>query len=152
MYTVKPLQSGHRWDHRWDHALLCVRNMEVSMFQGFRYSLVSRLPHSGTRTLKLYRQGEPGTFSFFFLFLIVGEREYREDQTPSNPRRTNNDMHDDRKKDDSVGFAAVLACYQRRYTTDTSSSLLSLKEYLLYSLQCYPRHVRTTLRNNGTDF
>ena len=34
-----------------------------------------------------------------FTFLKVKQREYREDQTPSNSRRTDNDMHDDSKKD-----------------------------------------------------
>ena len=35
-----------------------------------------------------------------FTFLEANQREYHEDQTPSNSRRTNNDMHDDPKKDD----------------------------------------------------
>ena len=34
--------------------------------------------------------------------------EYHEDQSPSNPRRTDNDMHDDRRKDErSVGIVCV---------------------------------------------
>ena len=35
-----------------------------------------------------------------FTFLEANKREYREDQTPSYPRRTDNDMHDDCRKDD----------------------------------------------------
>ena len=37
-----------------------------------------------------------------FTFLEANKREYHEDQTPSNPRRPDNDMHDDRKKDDRL--------------------------------------------------
>ena len=37
-----------------------------------------------------------------FSFFEANKREYHEDQTPSNPWRTDNDMHDDRKKDDRL--------------------------------------------------
>ena len=59
-----------------------------------------------------------------FTFHEGNKHEYREDQTPYNPRRTDNDMHNDRKKDersknwqvlcggDSVGFTVVLVCCQ----------------------------------------
>ena len=85
---------------------------------------------------------------------FLNQREYREDQTPLNPQRTDNDMHDDPKKDDRSenrlvfcagdGVGCVLSAPNRHY--------LSLKEHSLYALQCYVRHVRTMLRNNGTDF
>ena len=79
-----------------------------------------------------------------FTFLKVNQREYHEDQTPSSPQRPDNDMHNNPIKDNRSEIG--------RYCVEVFLHAVSNDKQQTLALQCYVRHVHSTLCNNNMDF